>query len=371
MGILRAMRIIVNKHLLSSAASGAGPEWNHEKAEEPLPAAWPGRSHAGGMAVTEGRRFSRRPEKGVESPLFRSDYAMNRSPVLIAALWMLGALMSLIMLAVSARQLAAHMGIFEILFLRSAASLVLVLPLLRRRGLGQLRSLSLGTHLVRNTAHLGAQFAWITGLASLSLAEVFALEFTGPIWAALIAAFLLGERLTRFRVLSLAMGMIGVLVMVRPGFNEIHPAIFVVLASAVLFALANVLTKKLVVRDSPLSIIFWMTAMHLVMSAAPAALNWTPPTLADLPWVLAMAVVSITAHFCLSKAFAQADAMVVAPLDFLRLPLAAVVGWVLYQEGLDWFVMLGALVMFTGNLVNLWAERRRVRPLMAAAATEA
>src|SRR5690554_1542877 len=122
-----------------------------------------------------------------------------RSPVIVAALWMLGALVSLILLAVSARELRENMGTYEILFLRSAASLLLVLPLLGRRGVRQLRSAQLGTHLVRNGAHLAAQYAWITGLVSLSLAQVFALEFTGPLWAALIAVVLLGERLTRWR----------------------------------------------------------------------------------------------------------------------------------------------------------------------------
>lgn len=295
-------------------------------------------------------------QSSVELPAQARD---SRSPVVVAALWMLGALVSLILLAVSARELRENMGIYEILFLRSVASLLLVLPLLRSRGIQQLRSAQLGTHLVRNGAHLAAQYAWITGLVSLSLAQVFALEFTSPIWAALIAAVLLGERLTRWRVLSLACGMAGVLIMVRPGFTQVEPAILVVLVSAFLFALANVLTKKIVVQETPVAIIFHMCWMHLVLSVVPAMLEWTTPTLADLPWLAVMAVVSITAHYCLSKAFSQADAMVVAPLDFLRLPLAAVVGYLFYSEGMDWFVMLGAAVMFSGNLLNLRAERRR------------
>src|SRR5690606_14755115 len=129
------------------------------------------------------------------------------------------------------------------------------------------------------------------------------------------------------------------------------------------FALANTLTKKIVVQDSPLNIIFWMTVIHLVLSAPPAVLVWTPVSAVAWFWVLIMALVSISAHFCLSRAFALADAMVVQPLDFLRLPLAACVGFLFYQERLDWLVMAGALVMFSGNFINLAAERLRLRRL--------
>ena len=279
--------------------------------------------------------------------------------MLLAACWMGGALLSLMALAVSARELSAGLDTFQILFLRSLASLLMVALLLRPRGWRRLRSAHPGTHLLRNGAHLTAQYGWIYGIASISLAEVFALEFTAPIWGALIAALLLGERFSRYRLLSLVLGMGGVLIMLRPGFTEIHPAIFVVLGSAFLFALAHVLTKKLVAKETPLAIIFYMSLIHLLLSALPAVLVWTPVPAALWPWVGLMALVSITAHFSLARAFALADAMVVIPLDFLRLPLAAVVGYLFYSEGLDWWVMLGALVMFGGNFINIAAERRR------------
>jgi len=276
-----------------------------------------------------------------------------------------GALLSLLLLAVSARELSAHMHTFEILFLRSLVSLLLVLPLIGRHpgGWAQLRSRQAGLHLWRNLAHLGAQYAWILGIALLPLAQVFALEFTAPLWGALLAALLLGERLNRYRLLALLLGMAGVLIMLRPGIEEIRPGVLIVLVSALGFALANTLTKKIVVQDSPLNIIFWMTVIHLVLSAPPAVLVWTPVSAVAWFWVLIMALVSISAHFCLSRAFALADAMVVQPLDFLRLPLAACVGFLFYQERLDWLVMAGALVMFSGNFINLAAERLRLRRL--------
>src|SRR5690606_24987654 len=136
-----------------------------------------------------------------------------------------------------------------------------------------------------------------------------------------------GERLNRYRLLALVLGMAGVLIMLRPGVEEIRPGVLVVLVSAFGFALANTLTKKIVLQDSPLNVIFWMTLIHLVVSALPAVLVWTPVAAVAWPWVLVMALVSISAHFCMSRAFALADAMIVQPLDFLRLPLAALIGF--------------------------------------------
>ncbi|MDT8399949.1 MAG: DMT family transporter [Pseudomonadales bacterium] len=280
------------------------------------------------------------------------------SPVLLASVWMLGALLSLVLLAVSAREMSVELSTIEILFLRSVVSLGLVLALLPRLGWRQLRTEQFGTHLSRNVAHLCGQYAWIYGIAHISLAEVFALEFTTPIWATLIAAVVLGEKITRYRLVALVLGMIGVLLIVRPGFVEIRPATLVVLGSAVAFALAHILTKKLVGRHSALSIIFYMTVIHLLLSAIPALLNWVTPSAQMWPWIVTMALVSISAHFCMAKAFAQADAMVVVPMDFLRLPLAAMVGYVFYNESMAWIVLLGAAVMFGGNLINIVAERR-------------
>jgi drug/metabolite transporter (DMT)-like permease len=241
---------------------------------------------------------------------------------------------------------------------RNAVSFILLCFLLQASGWGQLRTKQPGVHLVRAVSHLVAQYAWIFGIAAIPITEVFALEFTGPVWSVIIASVLLGEKINRFRVLTLVMGVIGVLVILRPGFRDPDPVMFIVIFSALCFALANVLTKKLVTGNSPLNIIFYVCVIQFLITLVPTTRVWVTPVPVEWFWMSVMGVVSITAHYSFARAFAYADAMVVIPMDFLRLPLAAILGWILYRESLDIFVVAGALIMFGGNFINILAEKK-------------
>jgi len=272
---------------------------------------------------------------------------------------MLGTLSSLLMLAIAARELSGTISTMQMITVRNAVSFIIICGLLQISGWDQIKTRQGGFHVLRSVSHLVAQYAWIVGLASLPMTEVFALEFTGPIWTVVIASVLLGEQINRYRILTLVLGLTGVLIILRPGFRTLDPALFLVIFSALCFALANVLTKKLVANNSPLNIIFYVTAIQFLITVIPASFNWAQPVFIEWFWMVVMGVVSITAHYCFAKAFSHADAMVVIPMDFLRLPLAGIIGWLLYQEGLDPFVLAGALIMFTGNFINITVEKKR------------
>jgi len=290
---------------------------------------------------------------------------MNRrdapSAVFTAALWMSGALLSFMVMAVAGRELATQLSTFQILFFRSLIGLSVVSLLLTRSGWGQIRTRLPGLQIVRNLAHFGGQFGWFYGLAFIPLAEVFAIEFTGPIWTAFWAALLLGERLTRPRMITILLGMVGLIIILRPGLQGIHPAAFAVLASAVGYALAHALTKRLAQHDTPLCILFYMTLIQLPLGLIPSLTNWVTPAVALWPWLLLVGLSALSAHYCMTRALLLADVTVVIPMDFLRLPLIAVVGALFYQEAFDPLVLLGAGVMLLGNWVNLSAESRRLR----------
>jgi drug/metabolite transporter (DMT)-like permease len=188
---------------------------------------------------------------------------------------------------------------------------------------------------------------------------VFALEFTTPIWAALLALLFLGERFNRGRVVALALGVLGVLVITRPGVQPLDLGILIGLAAAVGFAVSLTATKGLTRYDGVFAILFWMLAMQLLIGLVPALLFWQPVAWADVPWLLVAAMTGISAHLGIAKAFQQADATVVLPMDFLRLPLIALVGALFYGEGLDPWVIAGAALIFIGNEYSLRRERRR------------
>jgi drug/metabolite transporter (DMT)-like permease len=196
----------------------------------------------------------------------------------------------------------------------------------------------------------------VYAISLLPLATVFAIEFTMPVWAAVLAMIFLGERLNQGRIVMLALGVVGVLVMLRPGLAVIQPAALVMLVGAFAYASTMVATKRLSGHDSAFAILFYMAVIQLPLALVPALPQWVWPGLRDLPWVLALGVVGLSAHYCMTRAFRLADAMVVVPIDFLRLPLIAVVGALLYGERLDLVIMVGAAVIFAGTFYSIRRE---------------
>ena len=278
-------------------------------------------------------------------------------------LWMVGALLSFSVMAVSVRELAKDgLSIFEILVFRSAiALLVLLLLLLLRPELRvHAKPRRMGLNLLRNVVHYAAQYAWALSLTMLPLAMVFALEFTMPAWTTLLAVWLLHERMTPSRIGVVVFGLIGVLVILRPGVAGFNPAAILVLLAAFGFAVTMITTKVLTASETTFGIVFWMSVIQLPLSLLGSDLTvfLHLDTLHILP-ALGVGIAGLTSHYCLSNAFRAGDASLVVPLDFMRIPLIAVVGWAFYGERLDIFVLLGALIIVVGVLWNLRSETAR------------
>ncbi|MGH8680906.1 MAG: DMT family transporter [Burkholderiales bacterium] len=275
-----------------------------------------------------------------------------------AALWMGGALLCFSLMAIAVRELLDTMGTFEILFFRSSISFLMVLAVLPRYGIAALRTRRVGLHATRNVLHFGGQAAWVYAIGVLPLATVFAIEFTMPVWTAVLATLLLGERLNHGRIVMLVLGLAGILIILRPGLAVVHPGALATLAAAVCFAAVMVSTKRLSATDSPLAVLFYMSVMQMPLGLATALPGWVAPTTADLPWILAVGGAGFGSHYCLTRAFMLADATFVVPLDFLRLPLIAAVGALFYGEPIELATMLGAAVIFAGIYYSLARERR-------------
>ena len=265
------------------------------------------------------------------------------------ALWMVGALLCFSAMAVAVRELLRMLDSLEILFLRSVVSFLLVLLVLPRLGVRELRTGIFHLHVGRNLLHLLGQYSWIYAIALLPLATVFALEFTMPVWTAILAALVLGERLTRHRIVMLVLGFVGVLVIIKPGVGTMHPASLVMLGGAFIYACSLIATKRITRNDSTFAVLFYMQAIQLPIAFVLAWPVWVSPEAGDLPWIAATGACGLAAHFCMTRALRIADATIVAPIDFLRLPLIAAVGTAFYGEPLDWTVFLGAAVIFAGT----------------------
>jgi len=282
------------------------------------------------------------------------------TPTLRGVLWMSGAVLSFCAMAVSARQLLAHIGTFEVLFFRTGVALLIVLAAALPRGPAVLRTRRFDLHFWRNVVHLGGQASWVYAIGALPLATVFAIEFTGPGWTAIMAMLFLGERMSRGRAVMLALGLAGVLVILRPGLGAFQPAALVMLFGSLCFAAQFISTKQLAATEAPITVLFWMSVIQTPFCLAAALPGWAAPPAADLPWIVAIGIGSFTAHYCMTRAMKLADAMVVVPVDYFRLPLIAVVGATFYGEPFDPLVFAGAGLIFAGVWYSLAHVHHRV-----------
>jgi len=271
-----------------------------------------------------------------------------------AAAWMVGWLTAMLVMAVAGREATRTLHVFQIMEMRSVLGFVLLWPLLHASGgLAAMRTHRLGRHIARNTVHYGAQFGWFLALTMIPLAQVVAIEFTMPIWTALLAVAFLGERLGAARIIAVALGLVGVTVIVRPGLEHVDPGQLIALAAAVGFAVSIILVKSLTATESAVSIIFWMLVVQSVIGIVPALLVWRTPTAQVWPWIGVIALCGTYSHYCMTQALRHADAMMIVPMDFLRVPLTAVAGWLVYDERIDLFTVIGAGLILVANLLNL------------------
>jgi drug/metabolite transporter (DMT)-like permease len=286
------------------------------------------------------------------------------TPTLKAALWMTGAIASFSAMAVAGRELGAMHDTFEIMFYRSLVGIVVVVLVLTATGSwAQVSTRGFGIHGIRNVVHFVGQNLWLYAVTVIPLAQVFALEFTQPLWVILLSPLLLGERLTPVRVLSALIGFAGILIVARPGATEISPGMIAAGASALFFALTNITTKRLTRFARVGCIMFWITVMQAVLGLVSAGFDGdiALPTAQGLPWLVLVGLAGLLAHFCITSALAIAPATVVIPIDFVRLPAIAVIGMVMYGEALEVWVLVGAVVIFAGNYLNILSETRKIR----------
>jgi drug/metabolite transporter (DMT)-like permease len=283
---------------------------------------------------------------------------------LLAAVWMIGAIAAFTAMAVATRQIKGVHDTFEILAYRSMIGWVIVVAAGLALGqLGRVRTDRLGSHVLRNLFHFSGQSLWFYAVTVIPLAQVFALEFTSPIWVILLAPLFLGEVLTRRKLVAAALAFVGVLIVARPDFGHIQPGVLAAAGAAVFFASTNLMTKALTKGEAIISILFWLTLMQSVLGSVTMVLSGpvTLPSPATLPWLGLIAVAGITAHLCLTTALSLAPASVVVPVDFARLPIIAVIGAIFYNEPIELTLFLGAGLIFLGIWLTLGTGASRTQ----------
>jgi drug/metabolite transporter (DMT)-like permease len=282
-----------------------------------------------------------------------------------AALWMTGAIISFTSMAIAGRAVSVELDTFEIMLFRSVTGIVVVLTIATIAGtLSQLNCQQFSLHVKRNLAHFIGQNLWFFALPLISLTQLFALEFTSPIWVILLAPFLLGERFSYISVLAATFGFMGVMIVTQPFQTEISIGTFAAACAAISFAFTAIFTRKLTRTQSITCIMFWLTVMQAAFGLIGAGCdgNIALPSAIVLPWVILIGFAGLLAHFCLTKALSLAPINIVMPIDFIRLPVIAIVAAQIYDEQLDPWVFVGAVIIFGANYLNIWFGQKPSRP---------
>jgi drug/metabolite transporter (DMT)-like permease len=283
--------------------------------------------------------------------------ALRRAGAVFAALppatrgivWMTVAALGYVCTYAVVRQLSGRFHTFEIVFFRSALGVLFMLPWLARAGPAALRTRRKGVYAVRvGLNYIGMVFL-MWGVANLPLQDVTALMFTVPLFTVLFVALILGETVGLPRWTALLVGFGGAMVIIRPGFAEVSLAMLAVLATCALYALANTCTKSLTQTDNSNAVVFNVFLMMTVAGLGPAIWAWTTPGLADAPWIVAMGLFGSLATIGTTRALAVADASVVMPFNFLKLPFSIVLGFALWAELPDLWTAAGAAIIFTAT----------------------
>ncbi len=271
---------------------------------------------------------------------------------------MAGWLTLMTVIAVAGREATRTLPVWQVMELRSLIGLVLLYPLVRAAGgFAAMRTARLRQHAARNMVHYLAQAGWFFALGMIPLAQVVAIEFTMPIWTAVLAVAFLGERVDRAKLLAIGFGLVGVGIIVRPAAAGLNAGQLIALAAAVGFAVSVTMTKSLTRTDNATVIMFWMLAVQAVLGLVPAALSWRAPDTRVIGWVLLVAFCGTFSHYCMARALRHAEATVLVPIDFLRVPLTALTGWAIYGERVDLLTVVGTALVLAGNLANLGWRR--------------
>ncbi len=282
------------------------------------------------------------------------------SDTLRAVLWMLGSILSFVSMAVAGRAVLISLDTFEIMLYRSLTGVVVVVTIGLLTGhLREVKTANLGRHLLRNVAHFSGQNLWFLAISMAPLAQVFAVEFTAPLWVLVLAPLILGETVRRVQIGVACIGFAGVLLIAQPFSGTASPGLVWVAIAAFAFALTNLLTRKLTRDETVTGILFWLTSLQLLFGVICAGIDGdiALPTADTAPWLVLIGFAGLCAHWCLTNALRLAPASTIMPIDFGRLPLAAAIGALFYAEPLDPIVLAGGLVVFGAAWANIRLAR--------------
>ena len=274
-----------------------------------------------------------------------------------SALWMLFASLNFALLNTLVKYLSTEFSLSQIIFFRSFFAIVFILPWLLNAGLLSLKTKSYKLQLARSTVALAAMYLWFFSISKIPLAEATAINFTAPIFGALFAIIFLKEKIKKRRFIAIIFSILGALIIIKPGFNEINIYILIAVLASLLMGLAAIFIKKLSMVDHPNAVVFYMPAILSIFSLIPCFIYWKTPSFYEWFLLVSTGLTATLAHQGITRAFAKSEATYVLIFDYLRLPFTALFAFYIFLETPTISIFLGSLIIFISSIYIINREK--------------
>lgn len=247
---------------------------------------------------------------------------------------------------------------YQAVFLRFTFGLILILPMVMKRGIGSLATKRLPLLGLRGVLSAAEMCLWFMAVLYLPLAEATTLNFTVPLFGTILAALILREQVRIHRWLAIVIGFIGVALIIQPGTDTMQAASILPIAAAICMASAGLITKRLVATESTTSLLFYLMIITTPVSLIPALFVWQTPSWSALGLMAVAALMMNVMQVCNVKALQLADYSFFVGFSYLRLPIIAVLALILFGEVPDIWILPGGAMIIGAALYVALRERK-------------
>jgi drug/metabolite transporter (DMT)-like permease len=248
------------------------------------------------------------------------------------------------------RKASESLHILEVVFFRNLLALIVMLPIIKSIGLAAIKMNNTRLFFMRGFVGAIGMIAGFTCLTLIPLAQATAISFSQPLFITIGATIFLGEIIKARRIAAIIVGIIGMLIIVQPGFNSLSLGIILAIISALALSVNALIVKKLTLTDTPHAIIIWMVVMLIPITLIPAIPVWEWPSLEAWLYLWGIAILGTLAHFSWTKSYAMADITSLEPIGFIKLPIMALLGWMIFSEIPGTWTWVGGLIIFMSTI---------------------
>ena len=261
------------------------------------------------------------------------------------------------------RKASENLHVLEVVFFRNLLAFIVMLPLLRSTGLDAIKMNNTRLFFMRGFVGAIGMIAGFTCLTLIPLAQATAISFSQPLFITIGATLFLGEIIKARRIAAIIVGVIGMLIIVQPGFNSFSFGIMLAIISALALSVNALIVKKLTITDSPQAIIMWMVIMLIPITFIPAITVWQWPSFETWLYLWGIAILGTLAHFSWTKSYVMAEITSLEPIGFIKLPIIALLGWMIFAEIPGTWTWVGGLIIFMSTIYISQREAKAANSL--------